>query len=580
MTPGMEEALLRQFAIRARENKETTLAFILVLIATGLVFTAFHSVRQLSHWIRRRHAQSKMPSFLVAVPRSIRRLSHRRVAGAPSLGHAAIVTIFFAVNLIALFVNMNHSTMSKLSNIASRSGWLAVGNLLFVIFFALKNTPLAFLTAWSYERLNCLHRVCGYAAVAHAIIHGSCYSSYFVNAGRSSFLLRPSDIMGIVAGGSWVLLALTAIFVRRWWYELFYYLHIILWMVSIISIGFHQPNLASKVAIGTVVAGSMWALDRIIRFGRLILYSVNGSATLTPLPNGGTRVTLAKRPMISTPGKHAFLWIPHIRLIQTHPFTIVSTDPMEFVIASRDGFTASLHKYAIANPGVRLKASIEGSYGTVPDPAAFETAVLVAGGSGASFIFGLSEALSRKMARNKVMTRKVVFVWIVKHRTQLEWFSDQLTTLKNDSRFSIRVFVTRSSPPLPASPPPKADIMEDKTNETARVREVNVPETHISSISQSSVDLEKSLRRSDDEYTLAGDSVPAAGLENGMMIKYQRPDVAELIREAVGETAAHERILVSGCGPARLMDVMRETAADCIRPDGPSIELHCEKFGW
>ncbi|KAG5927873.1 hypothetical protein E4U42_001670 [Claviceps africana] len=520
MTSKMEAAMHRQFAIRARKNEQTTLAFILFLIATGLVFIVFHSIRQLAHWIRRRNGQSKMPSFLVAVSR------------------------------------------------------LAIGNLLFLVFFALKNTPLAFLTSWSYERLNCLHRVCGYAAVVHVVIHGICYSYYFVHAGRSSFLLRPSDIMGIVAGVSWVLLALAAIVVRRWWYELFYYLHIILWMVSIISLGFHQPNLAAKAAIGTVVAGSMWGLDRVIRFLRLVLYSVNNSATLTPLPNGGTRVTLAKRPMIVSPAKHAFLWIPRIRLIETHPFTIVSTDPMEFVVASRDGFTAALHKYATANPGVRLKASIEGSYGTVPDPSAFETAVLVAGGSGASFIFGLAEVLSRKMVTSNVITRKVVFVWIVKHRTQLEWFSHHLTALKNDSRFSIQIFVTRSNTPLSTSPPSKTDIVMDEKSEEATTRGVEMPESHTSSISQSSVDLEKSLRRSDDERTLAGD------LYNGMVVKYQRPDVAELIREAVGDAAAHERVLVSGCGPGKLMDTMRETAVDCIRPDGPSIELHCEKFGW
>ncbi|KAG6008197.1 hypothetical protein E4U21_004796 [Claviceps maximensis] len=586
MTGGMGEAQLRQFAIRARKNEQTTFVFILALLALGLVFTTFHLVRQFTHWVRRRNARFKIPSFLVAIPRGIRKLSHRRVVGSPSLGHAAVTTLFFVINVVALFVNMNGITMGRVTSIASRSGWLAIANLIFVIFLALKNTPLAFLTAWSYERLNCLHRICGYAAVVHTVIHGSCYSYYFVNAGQSSILLRRSDIMGMVAGGSWVLLALTAIFIRRWWYELFYYLHIILWMVSIVSIGIHQPNLASKVAIGTVVAGSMWGSDRLIRFVRLMFHTVNNSATLTPLPDGGTRVTLAKPPVMVTPGKHAFLWIPHIRLIQTHPFTIVSTDPLEFVIASRDGFTGALHKYAVANPGVRLKASIDGSYGTVPDPTTFETAVLVAGGSGASFVFGLAQALSRKaVTTSKVMTRKVVLVWIVKYTDQLEWFSKHLTTIRNDSRFSIRIFVTRSSPPSsspPSSPHSKIGIVEGQDFEKAMMRDLTTRKSEISDTqtlnSQSSVDLEKSIRSTSD-YNLTSDAGHAVDSDN-TVVKYQRPDVAELIREAIGNTAAHESILVSGCGPAKLMDMMRETASDCIRTDGPSIELHCEKFGW
>ncbi|KAG5978792.1 hypothetical protein E4U55_005938 [Claviceps digitariae] len=471
MAGGNEEEKI-QFGIRAKENEQTTFAFIMALIALGLVFTAFHSIRQ----------------------------------------------------------------------------------------------------------------VCGYAAVAHTIVHGSCYSYYFVKADISGLLVRPSDIMGIVAGVCWFLLALTGIFVRRWWYELFYYLHIILWMVSIVAIGFHQPHLGKKVAIGTVVAGSMWGLDRLIRFVRLMLYTVNNSATLIPLPNGGTRVILAKPPLIAKPGEHAFLWIPHIRLLQTHPFTIVSADPLEFVIASRDGFTGALHKYATANPGVCLKASIEGSYGTVPDPSAFETAVLVAGGSGASFIFGLARALSQKIARTQVMTRKVVFVWVVKHRDQLEWFSDHLTTLGDDPLFSIQVFVTRSSPPASRPRLLKTEIVEDGNDEKSMMKDLapsksEMPETSHTSSSQSSVDLEKSLARSDSDFTLASDTSHAVDLRN-TVVKYERPNIDELIREAVGDTAAHERILVSGCGPAKLMDVMRETTADCIRSDGPSIELHCEKFGW
>lgn len=294
---------------------------------------------------------------------------------------------------------------------------LAIANLLFVIFFALKNTPLAFLTAWSYERLNCLHRIAGYAAVAHTIIHASCYSYYFCSINMCSRLLQTSDIFGIVAGLCWVLLALAAIFIRRWWYEMFYYIHVILWIVSIVAVALHQPVLANKIPIATVVAGSMWGLDRVIRFVRLMIHSTNNTATLTPLPNGGTRVTLAKPPMGAISGKHCFLWIPRIRLFETHPFTIAAADPLEFVVASHDGFTGDLHKYAIENPGVPLKASIEGPYGTVPDPSAFETVVLVAGGSGASFTFGLAHALLGRVTSNT--TKRVVFVWVVKYNCKL-----------------------------------------------------------------------------------------------------------------------------------------------------------------
>jgi hypothetical protein len=59
-----------------------------------------------------------------------------------------------------------------------------------------------------------------------------------------------------------------------------------------------------------------------------------------------------------------------------------------------------------------------------------------------------------------------------------------------------------------------------------------------------------------------------------------RPDARELIRTAVSETAPHQRVLVAACGPDSLMRVVRNTTAECIRADGPGVELHCEQFGW
>ncbi|KAG6029327.1 hypothetical protein E4U41_000389 [Claviceps citrina] len=386
--------------------------------------------------------------------------------------------------------------------------------------------------------------------------------------------------MGMVAGVSWVLLALTAIFIRRWCYELFYYLHVSLWIVSLVSLGFHHPDLANKFTIAAVVAGSAWGLDRLIRFVRLMVFSVNNSATLTPLANGGTRVTLAKPLTSARPGKHAFLWIPQLRLCQSHPFTVASADPLEFVIASRDGFTGALHKYAVANPGACVKASIEGPYGAVLDVSAFESVVLIAGGSGASFTFGLAQTLSRQ--RTSTMTRRVVFVWVVKHNPQLEWFAHHLVTLGNDARFSPQVFVTRDSPPpAPPSSGPESDMMMGKDVEKGTIIRDTAPDKYQTQESHApiSVDVEKSPSSSDSDSNWADDLNRPLDVD-GMTIHYQRPDIAGLIREAVRDTAPHERMLVAGCGPAKLLDLMRETTVDCIRSEGPSIELHCETFGW
>lgn len=291
-----------------------------------------------------------------------------------------------------------------------------MANLVIVVIFGLKNTPLAPVLARSYEGLNVLHRVAGYTTLVLVVIHASLYSSYFAGQGRPERLLERNDIFGIVAGLAFLILAFAGGVIRRWSYELFYYIHVGFWIVAIVTTALHQPKIRDKLVYAPIASAAIWGLDRLVRMTRLAVYSINNSATLTPLSNGGTRVTLLKPPMGAVAGEHCFLWIPSIRLCETHPFTIAGKGPLEFVVASYDGFTRDLHKYAVGNPGVSLRASVEGPYGAIPNAASYDKVVLVAGGSGASFTFGMALNMLEKIGDKK---KRIVFVWIVRYECKL-----------------------------------------------------------------------------------------------------------------------------------------------------------------
>lgn len=253
----------------------------------------------------------------------------------------------------------------------------------------------------------------GYTTVALVVVHGSCYSAYFVQNGRTERLLHVEDIYGMVAGLSFLILGFAGAVIRRWCYELFYYVHVVFWVLVLVMIALHQPDLGAKAVVVAVFVGAIWVLDRLLRLARLALCSTNNSVKLTPLPNQTTRVTLAKPPPGVVSGRHCFLWIPSVRACETHPFTVSSVDPLEFVVASHNGFTRDLHTYAVSHPGVPLKASAEGTYGTIPDATRYDTVVLVAGGNGASFTFGVAlDLLSRLRSDDR---RHIVFIWAVKY---------------------------------------------------------------------------------------------------------------------------------------------------------------------
>lgn len=313
----------------------------------------------------------------------------------------------------------------------SRNRRVAVANTVLVVFLALKNTPFAFLAARSYERLNILHQVAGYTTVTFVIAHASTYSSFFVGEGRPERLTQREEIFGMIAGFAFLVLGLSGAIVRNWWYEVFYCLHIGSWIVAIVMVGLHQPDVGKKIMFATCVAASIWVLDRLMRTARLAIYCANNSVKVMPLSHGGTRVTLAKPPLGAVAGKHCFLWIPAIRRWEMHPFTIAAMQPLEFVVASYDGFTSELHDYARKHQGVPLKASVEGSYGAVPDVAGFDKVVMVAGGSGASFTFGMAQLMLERIGDST--EKRIVFVWVVKHRSELALL------------FPLKVILTRYS---------------------------------------------------------------------------------------------------------------------------------------
>ncbi|KAK4240213.1 hypothetical protein C8A03DRAFT_42254 [Achaetomium macrosporum] len=569
------------------------------------VFIIFHWTR----WLCVRVERPKRPAGLLGRPfvassRLVRNVLVRRVPGFRSTGHAIIVTAYVAINASVIFTNVD---TTSLGNLASRLGWMSLANLTVVVFLALKNTPLAFLTAYSYERLNCLHQIAGYTMFVEMVIHASMYTSFFSSSGRLLVIFAErGEIAAILAGFAFLGVVFSATFLRRFWYELFYVTHVSCWIVGVVAVGFHQPEFGKKTLIVTLMAASMWLLDRLLRACRVLYYSVNNEATLHPLANGGTKIVFKKVPARAEPGKHCFIWIPAIRKFETHPFTIHRSSPLEFTVKACNGFTSDLHKYAAAHPGASVRASIDGPYGTFPDPMEFDKIVLIAGGGGATFTFGLVVNILERMDED--CPKNVVFVWSVREHENLTWFKEQLQFLKthpHSPKVNISLHVTRapsSTAGLPSGSSSRdhsarCDSSSEGT-ETPPLSPVGVdlektaPQIPASALCWPPLghgDLEKEMELAIETRLEHGGApekdatTTAAAMSSTFfdyVVKTGRPDAASLIRDAVNSTPRNQRVLVAACGPDSLMRIVRDTTAKLIVSDGPAVELHCEQFGW
>lgn len=337
---------------------------------------------------------------------------------------------------------------------------------------------------------------------------------------------------------------------------------------------------------------------------------------------------MKKVPARTEAGKHCFVWIPAIRKFESHPFTIHKSNPVEFTVKAHNGFTRDLHRYASDHPGVSVKASIDGPYGTFPDPMEFDKIVLIAGGGGATFTFGLAVNVLERMKDEA--HKNIVFIWAVRqhgkssmgcilsaismsvwaplfltcYAENLSWFTEQLEFLKTHAhspKVDVSLYVTRS-PTSPSQTPQQQgtatgsasqsslDAPSPPLSPTVDVEKAGAPQlpapTRQPALSEK--DLEKELEQVIEtrvEHHSASEKDGGAAATtfshaSQHVVKAGRPDLASVIRNAVTTTPSNQRVLVAACGPDGLMNFVRDHTAKLIRGDGPGVELHCEQFGW
>ncbi|KAJ5705861.1 hypothetical protein N7536_001550 [Penicillium majusculum] len=467
--------------------------------------------------------------------------------------------IYWAINLILTLTNID---VANTTYVAKRLGWISVANLVLLVFLALKNTPVAPLTATSYEKLRPLHKVAGYTCIFTSVIHATVYLSAWSQSGSLSKMEEVDNFAGAIAGFAMVIIGFSTItYFMRGYYEFFYMLHIIMFILIMITVGMHRPKFSTHSVIIVIFTACLWVMDRIIRSAKILWNFFGNSLTVTALPNNAIRVKLSRR-MHSTPGSHAFLWVPAIRWVESHPFTLLSSNPSEFVIRVYDGFTRDLYKAAQASPGKSLRCSVDGAYGQVPNFKVFDKVVLVAGGSGASFTFAIALDL---IEASKKAVKSIDFIWIVRHQESLEWFAQELKQLQSHPEVNVQIYVTRQTDLSGASSPTSPDSLSEKVS----VKDNVVPAQP--SLVFSTNDPEKGVEQQPTDNISSSVNQMLSG----------RPNMGNLIAAAAtGSGNLDDRVIVGACGPSELMNTTREAVKNELLNGGPSITLYTEEFEW
>ncbi|OJD35297.1 metalloreductase [Diplodia corticola] len=403
----------------------------------------------------------------------------------PTVGRTTIVAANIATLLVLCFYHFDLSDQWSFENIGYRTGCISIAQLPLIFLLAGKNNILGWLTGSSYERLNWLHRWTARSLLLTVTIHMGYWFADWAPYNYIGHKIKTDPITqhGLI---SWCLL-LWIVFssvapIRGLSYEFFVLQHLGSMAVFVAFVYLHVNSWPLYVRIYVILPIALVCLDRFVRavwllYNNFAIFHPSRrrkgqssslwacEASFTPLPHGTTRITIQNPPISWNPGQHVFLSCHAVVPLQSHPFTIASIPEdgkMEFYVKSEGGATARFFRHAEklhllpshGQPEERRgkPVAIDGPYGRLRPLRQFDSVVLFAGSTGATFTIPLlrdivahwkkqhHQGAARETASLSSMlrlpdgaaTRRVRFVWVVKSRGQLSWFATQLSCVAED----------------------------------------------------------------------------------------------------------------------------------------------------
>ena len=374
----------------------------------------------------------------------------------PSMGQALIGSSWLAVVVAFCIYGYDTTYQWAWEDIAYRCGCIAQSQLPLIFLMASKQNIVGYLSGYSYERLNWLHRWVARVLWINVTMH---IGFWFRSWARYNYILVKLRTDYFTQTGFACYMILTAILLSSFWpirclsYEVFVTLHIVLFAGLL---GAAYMHVQYSYAYVWFCVG-IFFLDR---FSRLLaaawanfsfLHGRRGfwanSATLTSLPGNVTRVTIDNPVANLAAGQDMVVSCHAIAPLQAHPFTIASLPSdkkLEFFIGSQKGGTRRLNRWASKYQRLpdtedgsvvqKKYIGLEGPYGQHRPLQQFDSVVFIGASTGATFTAPLMRDLVQRWNSHSksIVTKRIKFVWVIKALDRLCWFRQQLVQALRD----------------------------------------------------------------------------------------------------------------------------------------------------
>ncbi|PLB36842.1 ferric reductase family protein [Aspergillus candidus] len=321
--------------------------------------------------------------------------------------------------------------------IATRTGFMALGCLPFLIVLGAKANPITALTGVSHEKLNIWHNWVAWAMFVLALIHTFPFIVYHQQEGDTAKEWNTGGVWvtGVVALIAQAWLTFMSIpWIRNRYYEFFKGTHFLAAMVFMIFFFFHCDFRMSSwdYFIATAVLYAVcWFYAQ---FKTYLELGVRHKARLSRETDHTLKVTINTTTEWQ-PGQHIFLRFltGGVHMLTAHPFTICSVpqpgnvNQLVFYVRARGGLTGRLMKLAEQQPNKAVPVLLDGPYGGVTSRsiAEFDRSLVVGGGVGAGFTLSLIEDYVRRAGSVKAEKEMKVIV-ATRDPAMRTWYTEAL----------------------------------------------------------------------------------------------------------------------------------------------------------
>ncbi|KAF9266053.1 hypothetical protein L218DRAFT_942341 [Marasmius fiardii PR-910] len=501
----------------------------------------------------------------------------------PTLGVTLLILAFFAFTMIWTWATLPYYRSRWNvggSPLAMRSGFMALACFPFIFAFASKWNFVTFITGHSHEKLQVYHQFMSHIFLILSFIHSFPWLvqgmkevkpgfepltqiEWSWHVAHKVYYWTGAALLIILAWLCWASLPS----IRNRYYETFKYLHVISAILFTVFFFIHCNKLLGswEYLYATVV---IYGASAICRFGWMLYSNTTGmpTATLELMPAGIMKLRIRCNPLETwKPGQHYFIHFATLMPFQSHPFTISNIPqveggedrPQELVVLIRqaNGFTKKLARYLVRKveaqgetkkvTSMTIPLLLDGPYGGVSqDLSIYEHVLLVAGGTGITFVMPVLQDLIRKMNINPSLTvcKSVQMLWSVRAQESISWMINELqeaVKVAPPGSITIKIHVT-------------GDEMNNSSNDLESSEVKEAPES-------SNVDASPAL-----SYPLFG-----------------RADIPSVVRAAGMGTLG-----IAACGPQSLLYDVRNAVAslqkDILLSESGCVEvyLHSEEYGW